>query len=863
MTPQSHTDPSATPFTATEEEEQLATQILVIKNCHTTGILNADAAIDIFKRSGLSVEMMRDIWTLSDKNRSGDFSRDELTVALRLMGWVQTGETLHEGLLAKEGPLPTLDGISDVVKTSANIPPIFPPQIPRIKPDEVRDYRKAFIRAGPVDGYLEGDKVMGAFMTSNLSYEHLRKIHDLVDRSQQGTLEFREFALGMHLIHALQACYIFTVPSSIPQYLYQQFANLEIPDLLPQQEVQSIPSHRSRPSLRVASTSSLGSGLSPAASRSRSSSPKSRAREDHWDVTPQQKQEFDSYFYKLDLDRKGYVDEDTAANFMLAYQLPPGDLAHIWGLVDLNRDDHLTIDEFAVAMYLIQRKAGGEELPKTLPVSLIPPSLRSRFAPKASPTSPKSPINKGKPPPPPPKRERSILNGQNSISMRSRSISSVALSTPLNSKYSAPLSPPISPKPSRLRSRASVSGPSTPAVASPAAKPVSELLSPFEDPAHQPLHFSPSQHHTPAVQSTPSPSPRPPDIPNNEALEEFKKETARLSAQVESLLSQLTAQNRLRDSNENLRNENDTLKSQLRDMERTVSEVLSANDMNGSQEQLMQEITRLTADVANKEAQVESAERMVLVLSEEEKELRASLREAQAATTRAKSEADELRQTVATQAAEIIDLSGRLADMSNAMAEPTPNANNRQLRLVFKDVTKENEKLKGEVRDMQKSMEQLLLSTKFHAQYDELDRENRRLKHHIQELEIIATTSHQSSSASSHSSSQSQNGHGNGNGRLSKSNSNSSRSVESLSRENEQLKAQLREGQRVFADFRSTSETKSVELQQQIDSLTHENNRLKIDAAAAAQSSGRTRRPSQEDNNVPPPSYDDSFVVPP
>ena len=88
-------------FTATEEEEQLATQILVIKSCHTTGILNADAAIDIFKRSGLPIEVLRDIWTLSDRTRSGDFSRDELTVAVRLMGWVQAGETLHERLLAK------------------------------------------------------------------------------------------------------------------------------------------------------------------------------------------------------------------------------------------------------------------------------------------------------------------------------------------------------------------------------------------------------------------------------------------------------------------------------------------------------------------------------------------------------------------------------------------------------------------------------------------------------------------------------------------------------------------------------------------------------------------------------------------
>jgi len=125
------------------------------------------------------------------------------------------------------------------------------------------------------------------------------------------------------------------------------------------------------------------------------------------------------------------------------------------------------------------------------------------------------------------------------------------------------------------------------------------------------------------------------------------------------------------------------------------------------------------------------------VLTQEEQELRVSLHEAQAATA----EADELWQTAATRAEEIEDLTGCLADMSNAMSVPNTAVNNCQLRLVFKDVTKENKKLKGEVRDMQKSMEQLLLLAKFHMQYDELDRENWRLKQHIQELEFIAMTS--------------------------------------------------------------------------------------------------------------------------
>lgn len=343
-------------------------------------------------------------------------------------------------------------------------------------------------------------------------------------------------------------------------------------------------------------------------------------------------------------------------------------------------------------------------------------------------------------------------------------------------------------------------------------------------------HSFPSRHYTPS----PAPSPRPPDTINNEILEGFKKETARLSAQVESLLSQLTAQNRLRDSNEALRNENDTLKAELREMERTFSEVLSASDLNGISD--LQEVDRLTAELANKEVQHENMERMFAVVTQDTEELRATLRESQQATQKAKGEAEDLKRTITTQTEEITELKSRLSDMTKAMSEPTSTTNNRELRVFIRDVTKENDTLKGELRDMQKSMEQLLLSTKFHARYDEVERENKRLKQHVQDLELIAAQSHSSGG---------------------RAGGPSGRGIDNLTRENEQLKAQLRDGQRAFAEFRSANETRAVELQQKVDSLTHENNRLKIDVSATG------NRQPREDNSIPPPAYDDAFVIPP
>lgn len=45
-------------------------------------------------------------------------------------------------------------------------------------------------------------------------------------------------------------------------------------------------------------------------------------------------------------------------------------------LADINGDGKLTRDGFAVALHLINGKLGGKEIPPSLPLSLIPPSMR-------------------------------------------------------------------------------------------------------------------------------------------------------------------------------------------------------------------------------------------------------------------------------------------------------------------------------------------------------------------------------------------------------------------------------------------------------------------------------------------------------
>jgi chromosome segregation ATPase len=365
------------------------------------------------------------------------------------------------------------------------------------------------------------------------------------------------------------------------------------------------------------------------------------------------------------------------------------------------------------------------------------------------------------------------------------------------------------------------------------------------------------------VNDVPVPRPQSPSVPtsppititvnNNhkDALSKAKDENARLSHQIEVLLGQLEAQNTLSAANAALRVENDIYRSQVKDTEKMMADILAVHESESaaSLEKHTQELSRLVGALAEKDAQCEELERRLRALSEEEREVRTKLREADAAMARGIADAQGDRQTIEAQRQQIADLSARVGDMSTALANEPESArqgttSNRELRVLIRDVTRENEGLKSEVRDMQRAMEQLLLSTK-HARHDEMEVENRRLKQSVAELENMLAQLHTSLGlpsppASSPFSSPADTAR-------------SHTAAAALARENEQLKAQLHDGRRAFADFRSASETRVVELQQKVEELVRENNRLKIDMHEANEG-------PREDGSVPPPAYDDAYV---
>ena len=69
----------------------------------------------------------------------------------------------------------------------------------------------------------------------------------------------------------------------------------------------------------------------------------------------------------------------TAREEMMKSKLPNSVLRRIWALSDIDNDGHLDRDEFALAMFLLDHKLSGNDLPDVLPEKLVPPSKRMLF----------------------------------------------------------------------------------------------------------------------------------------------------------------------------------------------------------------------------------------------------------------------------------------------------------------------------------------------------------------------------------------------------------------------------------------------------------------------------------------------------
>ncbi|XP_031554337.1 intersectin-1-like isoform X2 [Actinia tenebrosa] len=106
-----------------------------------------------------------------------------------------------------------------------------------------------------------------------------------------------------------------------------------------------------------------------------------------WVISAEERMKHETTFQSLK-PMSGFLSGEQAKQFFLKSNLPPIVLGKIWSLSDFDRDGKMTMQEFTVAMHLIQNKLKGIEVPTVLPNTVKMTSLPASNQPgkKASPS---------------------------------------------------------------------------------------------------------------------------------------------------------------------------------------------------------------------------------------------------------------------------------------------------------------------------------------------------------------------------------------------------------------------------------------------------------------------------------------------
>ncbi|KAG6812219.1 hypothetical protein H0H92_003840 [Tricholoma furcatifolium] len=800
-------------FIPTDEELGLVGQIYERAGCLRPGYISGETVVEIFTNSiDLSPTILSTIWDLADESKSGYLSETGLAVALRLVGWAQSGKEVSVDLVNKlaDGPLPRINGV--------NVPSIEPQDYPLFTEEERDASLKLFEECSPVYGLLEGEKARDVFLTFDLSPKDLWKIWEISDTRKRGALDRYDFALAIYLIQGVQTGRLTSIPPTTPPQIYEQIRAMSAPasprissaPTSPQLLGSSVrPKRPTRPP-----PSPIVTTADPIAVQL-ARSPTYAANGQIWNVNSDAKVTAEEQFQLLDSSKAGYIGWDVATEFMLKFELSSEDVALIWDLADLDHNQRLNRDEFVVAMHLIEQRLNGVELPHILPPTLIPPSFRNR--------SPNTPLQRSATASP-------ILSPKSRSQTRARNVTT------------SELSPPLPRKPSLLH-RHSVAFPKEIHPPSPPAATV-ELLQPtvsfeeYEALERQNKRLSAKVDRlSTQITALQDPFTERGHVPL-EKYRSVEEENLRLSANIKEITSQLDALRDLEAKNDALSLQISGLLAKIQETEQMTSDLLQSNEAVSLDKQELQtrnaELENRLLEVDSKlRPQLEDTTRRLDNAVQENRDLSERLRQnreaAEAESRRNVMEMEDMKKHMQALEEDNKDLRKRADDLqrtiSKASSTSGSSTNAQEMEILMGDVTRENEDLKRRLRDMESSTANLLLSSNGHAEHDKLRLANQRLTSQIEDLEqLIAQLQ---SSSEEHE---------------------LQRVLKDVTMENDQLKGSLREiGLEVT---RLQQSARQIEpLQTELEQLKAEIRRLHAENLHI-----QTRR---EDASAPPPAYDD------
>ncbi|KAL1235178.1 Epidermal growth factor receptor substrate 15-like [Trichinella spiralis] len=345
------------------------------------GLLKAEEAAAFLRRSNLDNATLGQVWNVADISRRGLLDKQGFFIALKLIALVQQGQQPVQENLAVDVDPPMFFG-------SGFTPVPFADNETEwcIQPDDRKKYEDIFYSLMPVNGKLSGEQVKPVLFNSGLSKNLLRKIWDLSDIDKDGHLDKHEMTLALHLV-------------------YRALENDPVPDVLPLSMIPPAKREQYKPlSTAAISRSHFSSTSLDCPPRSRASSVTSLERYSSLEHTapkhpfvsrslsgtpvpvmlpcsrtawPVDVGAWQLEFRNLDTNDDGLISGAEAKPYFLQTGVAQNLLAHIWNLCDTDGVGMLNLEQFALAMHLIeQKKKHNLEPPMLLTPDLIPPSCR-------------------------------------------------------------------------------------------------------------------------------------------------------------------------------------------------------------------------------------------------------------------------------------------------------------------------------------------------------------------------------------------------------------------------------------------------------------------------------------------------------
>lgn len=362
----------------TPEEKSLYSKLFKSLDTSGTHVISGDKARSTFEKSGLLPSVLGEIWQIADQNNLGILTQFGFCQAMRLIGYAQSGRQPSTSLAEHPGPLPrfTLTGQSTQMpymlsqntngsfnsQPSSTVPPSITFQsasIGALSPIDYQKFSQLYIRTvGSPDNVLNGSKAKEIFLKAKLPTPILGQVWSLVDKENAGQLNLNEFVVAMHLIQGLISGTIKHLPPAVPESMWTSVQNMRTLNFMRQTSFGSVTSQET----------AIRHNNQPQDSQG--------ANNNEWIVSPSSKQQYESIFKSLDKSKSGVLDSSSVASFLMTSKLSQQDLASIWDLSDIQNTGNFLILEFSIALFLVNKKLAGEELPSVVPASLVE-SLKS------------------------------------------------------------------------------------------------------------------------------------------------------------------------------------------------------------------------------------------------------------------------------------------------------------------------------------------------------------------------------------------------------------------------------------------------------------------------------------------------------